>query len=256
MNFTPHELDLIHSRKKTQVRQPVALLKPPRPQILEKVCRYHEGRMYKAVPPTGHPRHHHLPITIMHVVAGRLGDIDQPAVRREGFMFITQYRKHWETLHGTWTVDQPVWILTFQVGDHRDQFDTPRLLASIGHVGHVEYETVPGREGGKGVHRWPAEDEHTEDYTDRTDLAMQGHADPGEGLTNTQLAPYVLAAHATHNVRRLVPIHGNLARITDEIVELRQHLGTGTDGHVDRDLHRDLTRLERARDALQRRLAS
>lgn len=248
MIFQADMLQLIRERRKDQVRLPVRTLKPPRPPVLEKTCEKVPGRVYKAtVAPQRGVRRIPIEITVMAVEAARLGDVDRKAALREGFRFVAQYRKHWETLHGAWITDLPVWVLTFKVGDHRDEFDTPRLLASIGHVGHVAYETDP-----TGRHHWPANDNHTEDYTDRPELAMSGPADPGEGLTPAQLEPYARAAQERHNLRHLVPAHGNLARIELELAELRRSLGTN--GTVNRQIHRDLVRLEKARDAIERRL--
>ena len=223
MIFPSDQVALIASRRKTQGRVPVQFVSDRQPAKLLP-CRFQIGRAYRVqarrdwtvsklaararveqriqpsraravvsyldapldatLPPTG------LQITVVDVRRELLGDLTPQDARREGFRFTAEFMARWERTHGLVDPDLHVWVISFAVGDLRDQFDRPRLLTSIRHVGHVAYEV-----DSSGRQHWPANDDHSEDYTDRPDLAMRASSDPGEGLTEAQLKPYVRDAH-------------------------------------------------------------
>jgi len=188
MIFQPDAIDLIRARRKTQTRRPVQLLKPPRPQIPEKACRYKPGHTYSVQP--GRGQRGLFIITIEAVRQERLGDITLKDAKREGFeglpglklTAVDRFRERWEQLHGGWVPDDRVWVIDFSMGDQLHIFDPPRLLAAT--PGHVEYERAqPSRPGARG--RWQIADdgEEHQDYTSRLDRGARGEPEcpsPGE----------------------------------------------------------------------------
>lgn len=196
MIFQADAIDLIRQRRKTQTRRPVQLQRPPLPEIPEKTCRYHPGRVYSVQP--GRGQRGVLQITVMDVRQELLGAITSQDARREGFQFTSQFMQRWEHLHGLLDPEQPVWVISFAVGDQIDHFDRPRLLAAT--PGHVEYETSrPASQGAKGRWRIAPEAEEHQDYTDRLDRGARG--EPEAVPANIQKL-YTRDAQKRDDVRR------------------------------------------------------
>jgi len=198
MIFQPDAIDLIRARRKTQTRRPVQLLKPPRPQIPEKACRYKPGHTYSVQP--GRGQRGLFIITIEAVRQERLGDITLKDAKREGFeglpglklTAVDRFRERWEQLHGGWVPDDRVWVIDFSMGDQLHIFDPPRLLAAT--PGHVEYERAqPSRPGARG--RWQIADggEEHQDYTSRLDRGARGEP---EGVEAKLLDRYAVEGQA------------------------------------------------------------
>lgn len=245
MIFQPDAIDLIRQRRKTQTRRPVQLLKPPRPAIPEKTCRYHPGRTYSVQP--GRGQRGILHITIMDVRQELLGQITQQDARREGFQFTSQFMQRWEQLHGVVDPDQPVWVISFVVGDLTDHFDRPRLLAAT--PGHVEYETSrPASPGAKGRWRIAPEAEEHQDYTDRLDRGAEG--EPEAVPANVQKI-YTREAQKRDDIRqRTLRAETPIAK---RVAELEEQALSG-DSQAQRHLHMISQRLRiadqrRSRDA-------
>lgn len=166
MRLSPEMVKLVVERRKTQIRIPVD--GPPRVIEVEAgrykvvgVCPYRIGRRYKVGG---------LAVTVREVRQEPLEAISQQDVHRQGFRFPAEFREAWTAAYGSWNGD--VWVVSFAAGDLRNRFDVPRLL-----------KATPGRAGAA-----TEEVEEHQDYTERLGLAMGGNADPGEGLSEADLA--------------------------------------------------------------------
>lgn len=164
--FAPDMIPLIRERRKVQTRRPVDGKLP---------CRYKPGRLYRVQPGRGKPGV--FQITVIDVRSEALGEIDQRDARREGFQFVAQFQDRWRELHGSWTPELEVWVISFAVGDLRDRFDQPRLLARS-----------PGRAGETA--------EQHQDYVTEPRLAMAGEAEAVDAKSAERFAAEGYAGHA------------------------------------------------------------
>jgi hypothetical protein len=125
-------------------------------------------------------------VTVLATSLVTLGSVTHEDARREGWQVRDQFENHWRSRYGRWDPSELVWVVSFAVGDLRDQLDMPRLL-----------KATPGTVSGKPE----ATPEH-QDYTARVDQAMGGSADPGEGVdarTLERFAAEGIAGHAKRN---------------------------------------------------------
>lgn len=233
MIFSADELRLIAERRKSQLRQPVRFVRE-KPQPVA----YKPGRLYKA---------HHAAgakstlITIVDVRQERLGDISQQDVKREGFRFLAEFKTDWARRHDVFDPGMLVWVISFAVGDLRDRFDRPRMLAAT--PGHVRYE-----EGPDGRQRIAADLEEHQDYTDRRHLGMAGES---EAIPALDAAKYAKVANDRDEVIRRERIREQMGEMSS--VWRRFHDALAGDG-VNRDVRKTLRAIDFHRAQLERKL--
>lgn len=204
--LSPPALAQIRARRKTQLRLPAA----------EKRCPYEPGRLYLARSvnagwTAAELRDHQdwagetmptraravcayldgpvddaymtpapIAVTVLELGLSTLGHVDQQAAQREGFRFLAQFQNHWRSSYGAWGPEEPVWVISFTVGDFRDVFDRSRLLkATPGHAG----DDV---------------DPH-QDYTSRPALAMFGEPEAVDARSLERFVAEGLAGHAVRH---------------------------------------------------------
>ena len=222
MIFRPDMIALIRERRKTQTRRAARVLREE-PLKLEP-CRYRVGQAYRAQP--GRGKKGEVLITITDVHQEQLGEISQQDARREGFRFVTQFRDRWEELHGDWEPELWVWVISFAVGDLRDRFDHPRFLAAS--PGRVRYER-----GADGRQHIAETTEEHQDYTDHAHLGVPGEPEP---LTPAQAEHYAKISRERFQRNGSEPLHGRVARIEAEIIELRAEVARAGSPRLTRQL--------------------
>lgn len=138
MIFTEEHVALVQQGRKTQTRR---VVKPG-----EKECRYKPGKAYAAQPGRGKPAS--LRITIVAVRREKLGAISEKDAKREGYRTVYEFKQTWKELHGTWTPDLDVWVITFVAGDRTEK---PRFLAAKLGTRRGDYVDTPaGAARGEG----------------------------------------------------------------------------------------------------------
>jgi hypothetical protein len=196
--FAADAVPLIKDRRKSQTRIPV---QDGAISLKVKPCRLQVGSLYKIQAVNfdqdgrreGRPVTTNLAVTVMAVHQERLGDISQQDVRREGFTFKAQFETQWRQLHGDPRPDQLVWVISFAVGDHRDHFDQPRLLAAL--PGAMRFEPLqPTAEGAKG--RWAVTSDPDNEHQDYTTRSRQAMSQEPEGVDARTLDRFALEARA------------------------------------------------------------
>jgi hypothetical protein len=178
--FHPKMAQKVKAGLKTQTRR----------KVNENECRYRAGRVYSIQTGRGKPASGH--ITITEVRQEQLGDITLRDARREGFRTTADFKAYWLELHGKWQQEQPVWVISFVLGD---QTDRPRLLAA----------------------RF---DPHHGDYVDFLSRALSGSSE--------EVAEPILKVYAKEGEARYAyMLSEQRKRALDAIGEIKRHAPTG-----------------------------
>jgi hypothetical protein len=205
--FTPEHVALIQQGRKTQTRR---LVKPD-----EKECRYQVGKAPAVQPGRGKPAS--CRITILAVRRERLGAISEKDAKREGYRTVYEFRGIWTQLHGAWTPDREVWVITFVLGDRTEK---PRYLA----------RRLGSRRG---------------DYVDSPELAARGE---GQALSEGEQEQMTAEARKKPKVTILEVWLEKRKEVEKALRELREH-------ELDRDVERGIKLLEKQLGKIDTRIA-
>jgi hypothetical protein len=258
MILTPDQLQQVNEGKKTMHRLPATA----------RDCRYREGHAYTV---RTSDRSGSAKVTVMaEPRRERLGDIPPADAIREGHRHTRAFFDHWTETHGKLDLDQEVDVVLFLKGDHRD---VDRYLARGGPAqtcnAMIDDPDRPGkkRRCGAAFSDDPEPQRVCRCGARRRDVGMDdiGYTTssrrglPGEppAVPSDVQDAQTADANARQSHADWQPFHGPAERISGELPGMRATLAemrARLDGHPDKQLKRELERMERGHALMEKAL--